>query len=87
MRSEMLHPLFPLCHLKAVLFIALVPGRGARECCLPSGSTQGPQGPGIAPTTPSPFFLLLRLAIPAFHPTQTLLLAVSIQEVTHTEEQ
>lgn len=81
------------CHLRTVLY-GLGPrsvtggqGRGARECCLPSGSTKGPQGPAIVPATPSPFFLLLRLAIPAFHPTQTLLPVVSIQEVMHTEEQ
>lgn len=51
--SEMLHPLFHLCHLKTVLFMALVPGaslgagQGSQGVLSSSGSTQGPEGPGV----------------------------------------
>lgn len=78
-------PLFYLIHLQNHPLHHFSPrsitegqGRGARELLPAGGSTRTAQGAGIAPTTPSTFLLLPRLAIPVgttCHPTQTLLSA------------
>lgn len=88
----MLHTLLHTCHQKTVLCTALVPGTSL-------GGKAGMPGSDVCPVTVQrdlrdlalllphlPLFLLPRLAISAFHPTQTLLLVVSIQAVMLTEE-
>lgn len=90
--SEMLHALFHICHLKTVLYIALVPGAslGSRLECQGVMSVQwqynGIRGIWHCFYHTFPFFLLPRLTISAFHPTQTLLPVVSIRAVMLTEE-
>ena len=66
-------------------------GGGAKELLSAGGGTRGPRGAGVAPTIPSTFLLLPRLAIPTgtacCPPWSPLPAALSMGEEVHAEKQ